>query len=704
MADPIVEEIKQRVDIIDLVSQKVVLKKAGRSHKGLCPFHQEKTPSFVVYPDQGTFHCFGCGKSGDAFTWLQETEHLDFGEALRRLAAQTGVQLPDRAPQKVDPEAQAAVDALQESATWYQEQLLHAPSGQAARDYLQRRGLKRETVERFGLGWAPDGWDALASHLRTRGYSTGQLEEAGLASHGERGLYDRFRGRVIFPIRNAEGRVRGFGGRIIVEAQETPEGHAARRAQPKYLNSPQTPFFDKGATLYGLDLAKGAIRQEGHAVIVEGYLDAVLPHQEGFSNVVASLGTALTEHQVDLLKRYTSTIVLALDADAAGQAATMRALEVARRALFEQRRPVPGPATRTGYLQLASGQIKIAVLSGGKDPDEIVREDPAAWRRLVHSALPMMDHKMEVELGQVEPDDAQSKIAAVQELARFLVQVPDAIEWGHYIDRIAQRLRLDIRSVKDEVDRAARAMKPAQASAARGRAPQISNLEHTPPPGTGTAPEAAVMERSSGPEATPRTATSALDQAGEGEGSPAPGRGKGSVPTGDHITEEHFISLLVFAPHLIRQLPARLEPGDFRRPECRELYRTVQTFGERHLPPPVTADPHWPASASGANTDDLLRATVDGALLAYYDALLMQARRRPPQTPSQMVADLADVVRRIKERNLRDQLREAQYLLDEAGTGEDRLALQRQVERLAAYLGRVQLERSRTALYTSPLR
>ncbi|HEX2184888.1 MAG TPA: DNA primase, partial [Chloroflexota bacterium] len=467
MPDPTIEDIKQRTDIVELVSGTVQLKKAGRGFKGLCPFHGEKTPSFHVYPDQGTFHCFGCGKSGDVFTWLQETEHLDFGEALRRLADRAGVRLPERPAARPDPQAQAVVDALVEAAAWFHSQLLRASEADAARQYLHRRGVAPETVERFGLGWAPERWDALTTHLRRKGLGEQQIEDAGLALRGERGLHDRFRARVMFPIRDPEGKVTGFGGRTLGDGQ------------PKYLNSPQTATFDKSATLYALDLAKSGIRKAGYAVIVEGYMDVVLPHQTGFTNVVASLGTSLTERQIELLRRYTGTIVLALDADAAGQAATLRGLEVARQALAEKRRPVPGPATRTGYLQLSAGQIKIAVLDGGKDPDEIVRDDPAAWQRLVEAAVPMMDHKLAVELDRVDLGDPQGKAAAVQELARFLVQVPDPIEWGHYIDRIAQRLRLDVRAVRDEVDRAARALRQEQSR--RERAERQKERQPAPP-------------------------------------------------------------------------------------------------------------------------------------------------------------------------------------------------------------------------------
>ncbi len=679
MADPIVDEIKQRVDLVDLIAQRVELKKAGRYFKGLCPFHREKTPSFVVYPDQGTYHCFGCGAGGDVFTWLRETEQLDFGEALRVLAARTGVKLPERAaaPASATAEPPGAAEALAEAAAWFHDQLLRAPEASPARQYLVQRGLKPDTVARFGLGWAPDRWDALVQALRAKGLDEPALEAAGLIVRDERGVRDRFRGRIIFPIRDAGGRVVGFGGRVL---------GSGREGQPKYLNSPQTALFDKSATLYGLDLAKAAIRREGCAVIVEGYMDVVVPHQEGFANVVASLGTALTEQQLALLRHYTGTIVLALDADAAGQAATLRGLEVARQALAARRRPVPGPATRSGYLALSSGQIKIAVLAGGKDPDEIVRENPQAWQQLITSAVPMMEHKLAVELARVDLRDPQSKAAAVAELARFLVQVPDPIEWGHYIDVIAQRLRLDVRAVRDEVSRAARAWRQAEARAQRPARTPITAGGSLASPAQGVSLPAA-PGRADG-----RSRDGAGEAAATGDASPAPqapgderrvperdpaaGPALFGPPRAEEVVEEHLVALLALAPHLAAHLPVPLAPEDFRRPECRELFRALLAG---------TSPP-----------------SLDNSLRGYYDAVLKRARQAPPQTDAQRLADLAGAARRIKERNLRDRLREAQYLLAETEAPNERLALERQVERLAAQLGRVQLERSRSMLYPAP--
>jgi DNA primase len=699
-----IAEVRQATDIVALIGEYVTLRPAGGTRmKGLCPFHQEKTPSFNVDPERGTYHCFGCSKSGDVFSWVQETEGLDFGEALRKLADRAGVRLPERQAPRPDPQAQAAADALSEASAWFHNLLLRAPEGAPAREYLSRRGVRLETVERFALGWAPERWDGLTVHLKRRGLSEEQIEGAGLALRNERGLHDRFRARVMFPIRDAGGKITGFGGRTLGDGQ------------PKYLNSPQTATFDKSATLYALDLARGGIRKSGQAVIVEGYMDALMPHQAGFDNVVASLGTALTERQIELLRRYTQTIVLALDADAAGQAATLRGLEVARQALGARSRPVPGRATRTGYLQLSAGQIKIAVLAGGKDPDEIVRDDPQAWQRLIDSAVPMMEHKLEVELSRVEGLDAPAKAQALHELARFLAQVPDHVEWDYYINNIAQRLRLDAKSVRYEVQRAARAAqdeerRQAQRERARQQGAEAGGQEgqpgHAVPPEVGTGP-------GGGREAEPGAGA-------PGGGPPRPvvreqrpapalafSAGSPGAPAGaGDVSEEHLVAILVLAPHLLRRMPARLTPEDFRRPECRELYRVLQTYveGSGGQGPGSGAGsggqgPGGPGS--GEDAYDPIGSRLDVSLRGYYDRVRTQGRKEPYHTEAQLEAAVAVVVRRIRERNLREELREAQYLLQEAAGGDERTALERRVERLAAQLGRVQLERSRSALYTS---
>ena len=311
-----VEEIKARLDIVDVVGQYVQLQKAGRSFKANCPFHSEKTPSFIVSPERQSWHCFGaCGSGGDVFSFVMRREGIEFVEALRLLAARAGVALPEqrRSPEE-DRQRERVHSANEAAARWYHELLVKNDMGEKAWEYVQGRGIDAPTAEAFLIGYSPPSWEATREHLRERGYSDAELLAASLLVEGEKGLHDRFRGRLMFPIRDARGRFAGFGARALDE-RTTPDGGPPG---PKYLNTAQTAVFDKGSMLYALDRAQDGIRREGQAVIVEGYMDVIAAHQRGFDNVVATMGTSLTERQVRLLKRQTRSIVLALDADAAG--------------------------------------------------------------------------------------------------------------------------------------------------------------------------------------------------------------------------------------------------------------------------------------------------------------------------------------------------------------------------------------------------
>ncbi|RME42155.1 MAG: DNA primase, partial [Chloroflexi bacterium] len=374
----VIDQVKERLDLVDVVSGYVALKKAGQNFKGLCPFHAEKTPSFVVFPETQTWHCFGaCSTGGDVFTFIERIEGLDFAGALRMLAERAGVELAPRS--QADIERTEALDRLREvnaaAARYFHHLLVNNPAGQVAREYLQNRGLPPDAWETFELGYALNEWDALIAYLTTqRHYTLDDLVAAGLVSERRdgTGYYDRFRGRLMFPIRDVAGDVIGFGARAL-----TPDD------MPKYLNSPQTPLFDKSHVLYGIDRARQAIRQEQQAVIVEGYTDVISAHIHGFENVVASLGTALTEAQLRLLKRYTRRFILALDADTAGSQATLRGLEVAKEALDTEAVPVP---TARGYIRYENrldAEIRVLVLPAGMDPDELIRQDADAWLRLV---------------------------------------------------------------------------------------------------------------------------------------------------------------------------------------------------------------------------------------------------------------------------------------------------------------------------------
>ncbi|HLH26908.1 MAG TPA: DNA primase [Chloroflexota bacterium] len=428
MAASPVEEVKSRVDLVDLIGSTVALRQAGRSYRALCPFHSEKTPSFYVFPETQTWKCFGCGAGGDAFSFVMQRDNLEFGEALRELAARAGVELESHA----DPARQEADDRLRRAneaaALYYHALLMQQPAGQAARRYVEGRGVTAETCERFTLGYAPDGGSALREHLAGAGFTTEDLLAAGLVVERDEGsgiVRDRFRHRLMFPIRDPQGRTIGFGGRTL-----TPDG------VPKYLNSPQTPLFEKGSVLYALDQARDTIRAERRAVIVEGYLDAVMAHQGGFRNVVAALGTALGERQLGLLGRISDEIVFALDPDAAGDSATLRSLVVAREALAST---VPVP-TRRGirYQATARCTLRVAQLPDGKDPDELVRADPGRWRELIATALPVLDFLFDRLPYQHDLASPQGKTAAVEELVPALRDLADPIERAHYVQRLAR--------------------------------------------------------------------------------------------------------------------------------------------------------------------------------------------------------------------------------------------------------------------------
>jgi len=405
----VVDEIKDRLDIIEFIGQYVPLKKAGRNYKGLCPFHSEKTPSFIVFPDSKTWHCFGaCGIGGDILTFVMRRENLEFREALEELARRAGISLRPQTPQEAT--AHKAMTLLAEindaAAAQFNHWLTQSNAGAQARRYLEKRGLNQESWGAFQLGYAPDEWHALEQALTAKGYRIPDIISAGLLSEREDGgHHDRFRGRLTFPIRDIRGQVVGFGGRVLDDAL------------PKYLNSPQTPLFDKSSILYGIDLAKDAIREQGLAVIVEGYMDVLMAHQHGIRNVVASMGTALTEPQLKILKRLTKKIALALDSDAAGDRGTLRGLETAKQVLDYQAVPVPTSRGLVDYEARLDTEIKIITLPTGLDPDEIIRSDAAEWARLVESSLPVVDYYFQALTRDLDLSSSQGKAEAVHRLA-----------------------------------------------------------------------------------------------------------------------------------------------------------------------------------------------------------------------------------------------------------------------------------------------
>jgi DNA primase len=442
-----IEEVKSRLDIVEIVGESVPLKKAGRNFKALCPFHQEKTPSFVVFPDSQHYHCFGCGAGGDVFNFVMQMENLTFSEALRQLAPRAGVVLrpPTAQEEEADQQRQRLRELNLAAVRFFQHQLVLGDAGALARAYLSARQITEQTIEEFSLGYAPDRWDALSSYLLERGYDESELLTAGVAVEREDGgHYDRFRHRLIIPIRDLQGHVVGFGGRTL--AEDRP---------PKYLNSPQTLLFDKSAVLYGLDQAAAAIRREGYAVLVEGYFDVQTAHQHGYNNVVAPMGTALTEAQVRLLKRFTQRIFLALDADTAGSMATLRGLDVIREAMDERTVPVPTARGLVRFERELDGEVRIVVLPAGRDPDQVIRADPSGWPELVGGALPVMEYVLKRIAQESDLSTAKGKSNAVQRALPLLVEVHDPVERAHYVQRLANLVHVDEQAITVQL-RAAR--------------------------------------------------------------------------------------------------------------------------------------------------------------------------------------------------------------------------------------------------------
>jgi DNA primase len=444
----VVDEVKDRVDIVEFVSQYVPLQKAGRNYKGLCPFHADTTPSFVVFPAGQRWHCFGgCASGGDVFTFLMKKENLDFSEALRVLAERAGVPLAPRTEeQKKRDERQGLLrEANLAAAQYFHHLLLHASQAEGARQYLAKRQMLEGTWKTFQLGYALPEWDALSRHLAERGYREEDIFAAGLTVEREGGgYYDRFRGRLVFPIHGAKGGVLGFGARALDDSI------------PKYVNSPQSPLFDKSSILYGIHLARDAIREKGTAIIVEGYMDVLMAHQHGFKHVVASMGTALTESQVQALRRLTKSFILAMDADAAGQQASLRGLEVVKQHYGVEHRQSPEIRETYSHIWLkryVDANIKVITMPEGLDPDDVIRADPDHWARLMDEALPLMDYYFQATAAGRDLESAQGKSEFVRELLPLIGEIGDGIERAFYLQKLARLVRIDERVLAAEMTR-----------------------------------------------------------------------------------------------------------------------------------------------------------------------------------------------------------------------------------------------------------
>ena len=608
----VVDDIKSRLDILDVVSDYAPIQRSGRSYKAVCPFHTEKTPSFFVFPDRQSWRCFGaCAMGGDMFSFVMRIENLDFSETLKRLAHQAGINLPER---KGRERQNDILHQVNDSAGGFFRKLLLGREGSKARDYLRMRGLSQDAIEKFQLGFSPRDGESLKRFLLSQGYAEEQLAIAGVVTRGQGGdtYRDMFWGRLMFPIWDAEGRLAGFGGRALGDAQ------------PKYLNSPRSPVFDKSNILYALNLAKGAIGESG-IVIVEGYMDAIAAHQHGFSNVVASMGTALTEQQVSLVcglvrragPSGSAQVVLALDPDTAGQEATLRSLESSWKVFHAS--PRARSHGTSLYERLEVPSLKIAPLPQGKDPDEIIRESPEVWATLVGSAEPVMDYLFTALSSRLDLSVPQGKSRLAELLFPLVAATPDPFQQDFYFQRLASLLGVSEATL--------------QASLGKPR------------PSAGRR-----QDRSAGSRRNRESRTGwETSQGREGTATP--------FARLDHDPlEEYCLALLIRTPELVASASTPApdgaggdqEPADdlrlehFQRVENREVFT------------------NW----MKCSILEVLRENLDEDLKGHLDHLLGKAL--PPSDLKQQSMDFRYCVRRLEERFLRDLNRQEEVRLSQA--------------------------------------
>ncbi|WP_139904081.1 DNA primase [Clostridium thermarum] len=415
ISDEIIQRVKEENDVVDVISEVVKLKRAGRNYMGLCPFHREKSPSFSVSVDKQIYKCFGCGESGNVFTFVMKNRNIDFVEAVKYLAnrANITIEYDDYKTRVLEDQKERLYSVNVEAARFFYSNLLRSKKSQ---EYFSARGISVSTVKRFGLGFAPDSWHDLMNALKRKGFSELDMLNVGLVIKSEKGnIYDRFRNRVMFPVFDYRGKVIGFGGRVLDDSK------------PKYLNSPESLIFQKGTNLYGLNFA---LKHNNNRtfIIVEGYMDCISLHQHGITNAVASLGTALTVQQAKLLKRYGDKIVISYDADAAGQAATIRGLEILRKEGFD---------------------VKVLTVPSGKDPDEFIRANgKEAFLRLVENALPLMDYKIKKAAEGLNFNDSEEVIKYVKKVTESLADL-NPVEKDVYISKISQQTGIKEQAIYD---------------------------------------------------------------------------------------------------------------------------------------------------------------------------------------------------------------------------------------------------------------
>ena len=436
-SDEIIQQVRERTDIVEVISRYLTLQKKGQNYTGLCPFHQEKTPSFTVSSSKQLYHCFGCHAGGDVFGFLMQADSMNFPEVVRVLAEQAGIPLDLRSVRPGEISDHAPLLKLhQQAADYYHDLLLHHPEANPARQYLQKRGISMQTVQDFRLGYALPKWDGLLNDLVRQGGSTNQVERTGLVVVREngKGHYDRFRDRLIIPIWDIRGRVIAFGARVLPETRARSDQSPGREGtQPKYINSPETPLFKKGQHLFALDHARAAVSRMDSLVVVEGYLDVLSAHQAGISNVVATMGTAMTSDHLHLIRRFTRKVILIFDPDQAGLRAVLRTVEIF----------------------LDSGvEARVVLLPEGEDPDSFIRSNGAqAFQTMLSDSVKLLDFSLEQLVIRASRTTIDEKLKVVGDVLPVLAMIPGHIERAYYIRWVAERLEVQEKDLTLELSR-----------------------------------------------------------------------------------------------------------------------------------------------------------------------------------------------------------------------------------------------------------
>jgi DNA primase len=601
----VIDEIKSQIDAVSLISETVQLRKTGKNYTGFCPFHpNSRTPAFVVFPDSGTWRCFGqCNQGGDIFQFIMKKEGWDFSEALRYLADRAGIQLKPQTPeqkQAADVHEQHR-ELLESAVVFYRHNLLNTPGGLEVLDYLHtKRYLNDQTLEAFGVGYAPQSWDATNQHFLQKGVKVEDLVAVGLVSErDEGGIYDRFRHRIMIPIRDYRGRMSGFGARIV-----DPDD------VPKFLNSPQTALFDKSQTLYGFDRARQVIREKDQAVIVEGYLDVISLHQAGFANVISPMGTALTEQQLKQVKRYTRNIILALDPDAAGDQATLRGLQIARQAMDREEEPVFDARGLLGHEARLQADIRVATLPDNLDPDEVVQRDPAEWQKIIDNARPIIIHVMEALAAGKDLEDPKIKDEIAAQVLPLIQDVPGAIQREAYRQRLARLLKVHERTLLDP-----------RATTQRSRTPVRRQRASIPNPAL--PPKSTII----------------------------------STHDSSYALEVHCLGILMRAPSLLYQVDrtlqenklSRLTVDDFQHTDHQNIFRLVQKSTEQALAEPL----------------NFIMNSLSLELMDLADDLLVRTGNLDPQK-DKVLEDLLRSVLILRRRNLQQSIEYIRILMVDA--------------------------------------